>query len=204
VDIGNYVLTTFSQRSEQIDPTAWFWAVVAGSARGSGFEVNSRKDETININRPQNGFRVVGPAHPAHGFVEGAWFNDYSTSWTIAVDFRVDPGVGMTASIEFWQNRNGVIPTSTDYNSFRTEDMPASEISLFNFFGLRGLSPEKLDTLQKEALHQWLKSGDVRYLEVLVAAEAEQQRRLEEERKKREEEERRRAKCKADPTEDCY
>jgi RHS repeat-associated protein len=204
VDIGTYVLTTFSQRSEQIDPTAWFWAVVAGSARGSGFQLNSRKDETININQPENGFRVVGPAHPAHGFMEGAWFSDYSTSWTISVDFRVDPGVGMTASIEFWRNRNGVISNSASNNSFRTEDMPASEISLFNFFNLRGLSQEKLDALQLEALRQWGKSGDVRYLEVLVAADAEQKRRLDEERKKREEEERKRKiKCFADGAGDC-
>jgi hypothetical protein len=161
--------------------------VFSGLARGSGYRLNDRWNETVGILQAENAIRVVGPGHPAHGFMEGAYFRDYSTSWTISVDFRSDPGAGMTASIQFKKNGNGVIPNTTGYDSFRTEDMPRKEASLFNFFNLSSLSPEELEALRKEALNQW-GQGDVRYLEILVAAEAEQRRREEEERKRREQE----------------
>jgi hypothetical protein len=36
--MGTYVLTNLRQLSEQIGPTAWIWAVVAGAARGAVYE----------------------------------------------------------------------------------------------------------------------------------------------------------------------
>ena len=118
----------------------------------------------------------------------GAYFRDYSTSWSISVDFREDPGAGTTASISFTKNGNGVMPSSTGYDAFRMDDMPRAEASLFNFFNLQGLSPERVSALATEATKQWKATGDPRYLETLFAAQREIDRRAEEERKKREKE----------------
>jgi RHS repeat-associated protein len=193
IDIGSYVLTTYTQLSQEIGVFDWALALGATARAGSGYEYADSWNKSVGIG--QDPVQLVTDTHPAElPSASGAYFRDYSTSWSINVDFREDPGAGTTASISFTKNGNGVMPSSTGFDAFRTEDMPRAEASLFNFFNLQGLSSERLSALSAEATRQWKATGDPRYFEILLAAEHERERREEEERKKKEKE--RENKCK--------
>lgn len=142
-----------------------------------------------SVAREQDSFVLPDVGHPAEGAVTGAWFSRSKTFWSVSVDFREDPGGGTTASIQFGLKPGGQFlsdPLKNGYYEWRLSNMPEKEVSGFAF-SLGSLTPEQLDALRNEAASQWLNSTDLRYLQILLAVEAEQRKRQEEEERKRRE-----------------
>jgi hypothetical protein len=110
--------------------------------------------------------------HPAEWSTTGAYFAPSDKAWTVSVDFRQDPGAGVSASIQFHENPNmGFIYDSSKGGlSFRTEDQPETEVGAFKF-NLAGLSEEKLGALYGAVLDQFYSTGDERYKQLLDAVE---------------------------------
>ena len=190
VQLGSYIETVYTKRSQDIGVLDWLWAIAAGSRQGRGYDLTGKWKDSVKLR--QDPVRLAEPQHPGElsGKLVGAWYSDYSTLFFVSVDFREDPGAGMTASISFKKNPwgSGVMPPSSTYMNFRTEDMATAEYSSFNFWDLTSLSPERLAALITEANKQWEASGDPRYLQILIAAEAEQRRRDDEEDKRKKKE----------------
>jgi RHS repeat-associated protein len=184
VDIGTYFLATFTQKSQEIDPFAWI--LLLGSA------VNGIRSRLWmkSVYYQQDSFVLPGAAHPAEGSVTGAWFSSSKSFWSMSVHFREDPGGGMTASIQFGLKPGGQFlsdPLKNGYYEWRLSNMPEKELTGF-VFNLGSLTPEQLEALRNEAARQWRRGNsiDIRYLQILIAIEAEQRKREEEERKRRE------------------
>lgn len=83
--------------------------------------------------------------HPAEWLGSGAWFYPSVSVWSISVDFRVDPGAEMTASIQF---KDIGIPSFSDrsrnQNVWRFSDQPEEEASHLKL-NVGALTPDQLN-----------------------------------------------------------
>jgi len=197
VDIGTYTVTTYIQKSEEIDPFAWI-LVLAKAIPGIG-----GRPWMKSVARGQDSFVLPGAAHPAEGPATGAYFMKSQAMWSVSVDFE-GSGAQTTASIQFGLKPGAWFlsdPRRSGYAEWRMTGSP-EEITSAISFNLGNLTPERLIALHSEAESRFVSSGDIRYWEILLAVEAEQRKRDEEEKKKKEEEERKR-KCEEEGGTDC-
>jgi len=184
-DIGGYTLTTYTQRSDEIDPLAWLQLILPTSGVRGG-----RWMKTVGIGR--DSFELKGSPSAGDGLTTGAWFTRGDSKWTISVDFE-GSGSTTTASISF-ALKPGMwfISNARDVRTeFRPSTWPHLVASDYTFNNLGSLSPDQLNALTTEAKTQWERTHDLRYWQILLALENEKRRReqdlLEEKQRQKEE-----------------
>ena len=181
VDIGTFILTTYIQKSQEIGKLDWAFAMAAAGASEGPIVTKpvARWGDMRPVgSRIQNPINFIQPEHPVHGSLAGAWYSRALSVMSVSVDFREDPGAGMTASIQVKQSDRGVVTdgSKSGMNYWRDEDEPEQELGQFRL-KLSGLSDQKLAALSFEAAYQYLSTGGQVYQEILTAASNEEKER---------------------------